>query len=500
MAEAFLEVKAQENYNIIVRAAKHDVIRGVDERIDRVLEAEKPITEERIGGSLIRLSDGFRSANTKGYFTAYEAKQRGGRVDKYSTFETIIPRNDGSGGYIFGGKETKHLHQEAPWDARRRPIQLEASDIEALSAGTENDKIVYLSEILNPYRYRNDIDTPKADIDAKNEEVLLASDLLSSLPESWRRDLMATAAVKFYLNKNINKPELAQNALQLFSTPELRDGVLASIQLTAESSPQNILNEVMTTSPKALEDLLQYESEDQKIALKQEALEKDNQFAVQINISLVTLEKILFDKFHMLSFDRTKTSSATGWGNGVPTRRYHEDQRGFHPAYEAILDRPIYAALALSDKEKITGTAERYGNCVITLKDEVAQNRTIYTYGDSVRNSDFYRDQPKDRLAMPEAKVAKIQYQKEGYKDHLIGGDYIEAQILGGVDVNDIESLTIPYVAAIEHRGIIGTIQQEYPSLQLCISVKTNETRPEYIISEDVIKWATDHGVKVLYY
>lgn len=498
--ETFLHVKAQENYNIIARTAQLNVSSGLDKDLDSYIEAVKPITDERIGSALIRLSDAFQSANTKGYFTAYEAKQPGGRREKFDTYEMGLPIVEG--GLLTRVGRTEHVRQDAPWDARRRPIQLEDADVEALTVSTEDDKISFLSEILNPYRYRKGIDAPKEDIDAQAREENIASDLLDTLPNSWRKDLMATEAVKFYLNKHINKPELAQKALQLISNQELRDGLVASIQLASESSPQQIVKGVEATSPKALEDLLKYTSEEQNNAMKQEAIEKANQFAVTINTPLINLEKVLFDTFHILSFDRTKKSSATGWESGVSMRRHQEDRRGFHPEYESILDRPIYAALVVSDKEKITGGAPRYGGCVITLKDEVALNRTIYTSGDSSHSADSSKErQDDDRLAMPEATVAKILYDKQEKENKRLGrhsGDYIEAQVLGGVDVNDIESITIPWRGVLMHFGILKTIQEEYPSLNLSVSVDSSEKDPSNKLSEEDTKKLTDRGIKVL--
>jgi len=500
--ENFSETKAETNYNILKKTAqlsRDPVESGIDHDLDVLHDVVGPITDERIGSALIRLSDAFQSSNKKGYFTAYEAKQPGGERSKYNVYETGLPRA-GEGLLTIVG-ETVHETQEAPWDARRRPIQLENADVEALTASTEDDKIAFLSEVLNPYRYRKDADAPRADLDAQTREETIASDLLNTLPDSWRRDLIATEAVKYYLDKHINKPELAQKALQLISTLELRDGILASLKLASESTPKHIVQETQLTSPKALEKLLKYTSEEENNSMKKEAIEKADQFAVTINMPLDTLEKVLFDTFHLLSYDKTKKSGASGWSD-TANRRWQEDRRGFHPENESILDRPIYAALVVSDKEKITGAAPRYGGCVMTLKDEVALNRTIYTYGDSSHSSELSKDnQNDDRLAMPEATVAKILYDKQ--KQERVNGvvnkyDYIEAQVLGGVDVNDIESITIPWRGVLRNYGILKTIQDEYPGLNLSVSVDSSETIASYKISEEDTKKLTDRGIKVL--
>jgi hypothetical protein len=442
----------EKNYGIVLAATEVDR----DEYCDRVW---RPLTEERLAYDWTALSRMFRIAHMRGDLTHYE---------RYSLKIPVKKE-------WWGSKEITR----APWDAQRIPTPLTQKDALNLEDSLEEDRIGILCEVLDPYRYRHDADVDEKDVLAATEEQKIALNLLASLPESWQKDLLAVAAFKHFIHKNINRIDLADQALELISNDEVRSALVEGHKHSQKSKPENIVEDVSHTSSNALDHLLKNKSEEEKNRLKNKALERANDFAATINTKLETIEKVLFDSNRLLPVSETRQSGGNS-GEAGQARRPAENELGIHPYDEAFLERPIYGALAVSDDEKIMGArnAQRYGDCVITIKHKISEQRTVYTYGDTMNlrfiekagrgSHDYDR-----RMRMSEAAVAKLFYDQEHPQPEGSGAhyDYVEAQILGGVATQDIESITIPFGTARQHAGVMQVIKHRFPSIELKVSL-----------------------------
>jgi hypothetical protein len=442
----------EKNYGIILAASTVER----DENCDRVWG---PLTGERLSYDLIALARMFRITHMRGDRTHYE---------RYSL---KIPVKK----VWWGSKEIT----KAPWDAQRVPVPLAQKDALILEDSPEEDRIGILCEVLDPYRYRHDKDADEKDLRAAAEEQYTAFGLLESLSDSWQKDLLATAAFKHFMHKRIKRPDLAERALELISVPELRKALVEGYKLAQESRPEDIVKSLERTSPNALDHRLKNKSEEAKNRLKDEALERASDFVVTINSKLETLEKVLFDTNRLLPVSETRQSGVNSDEAGQ-ARRPAEDKLGIHPYNEAFLERPIYGAMAVSKDEKILGArnAQKYGECVITIKHDVADNRGIYTYGDtmnlrSIERAGWGSHDYDRRMRMSEAAVAKLFYDQEHPSPEGPGihHDYVEAQILGGVAIEDIQSITIPFGKARQHAGVLQVIKHRFPSIDLKISL-----------------------------
>jgi len=416
-------------------------------------ECEKvwgPITVERLGKDLFMASKGFRLVHKTGILNA-----------------SSIDTKD----YGFD------------WKTAREPIPLNLKDAQDLKEAPLRDRIEVISELLDTFRFRADKHAPESHKKALSEEQPIILELIKTLPESEDRDFLAIEAARHFAHVKINQPKLASEVIGLISVPEFREVVSKSVLKSLEHSPEKIVQEISKDSSKNLDKLLESKQVPSQVAesLKIQAEELSNEFAITMTVSKKTLKSILFDSNRILSLVDTHGSSGSGSVAGPRERMRVEDKLGIHAPDDMIADRPVYAALALSDDEKAIGTADtqNYGGFVIQLKDSVAQERTCFTFGDS--QNAFYseevsrQDAQSSRLSYKEAKVAKLLH------DRLYPGDrpdaverYVEAQVLEGVTVDDIESITIPFFDA-QNDFKVRTITERFPDIKVRVSLSQDE-------------------------
>lgn len=136
---------------------------------------------------------------------------------------------------------------------------------------------------------------------------------------------------------------------------------------------------------------------------------------------------------------------------------------------------PIYGAAASENgrDELYGGAGGSYGECFLILKTESIKNKTSFCYDDSFY---FFGNWLLDWNGGIVAKALhnlNNGYSKEGESKH----GYVEAQILGGVSVDDIESINIPSSAIqadIQNNFLVEVedLQQKYPGIKINI-IKT---------------------------
>lgn len=154
-------------------------------------------------------------------------------------------------------------------------------------------------------------------------------------------------------------------------------------------------------------------------------------------------------------------------GNYFKARIKREEELGIRPLLTKDDPHLIYGALASSaDDFKIGGSQGLYGDIILILKNGKVMNRTTFSAGEShmgvvtQKNAHFLKyitEKGKTEGAFP------------SYPQ------YIEAQIAGGVSIDDIQEIRISDYSSSEERGIIlndskmHELLKKYPQIKLTI-------------------------------
>lgn len=451
---------AQETYKNIITVAQMNA-EGKD----------TGVSEARIGLALSAASRVYRLQHTTGLYTSYAV---GNHLEKNA-------RQTQAGNDMH--PEVLHLKT-----AQREPVAVTGADVQRLMAeGSRQEKIDAVAEMLDPYRFRTDPDAPKEHAEQKKVEEDLAFDLLSSLEPSPERDMLAVEAIKLYMHRHSERADLLEQSLDLITAPELRSAIVKSLELAADNEPSDILARTRLVSKDALSAVQKNLSEHEKRRQQEVAERLRDKARITINVGAETLASTLFDTHHLMTSYETRGSGGNPSEDGELARRSGEDELGLHDHNEALLERPVYGALALSDEEKLLGAhdAQSYGNIVIGLRSQVAEERTTFTFGDSMnlRSIDVDatpEEQSAKKMVAEDAVVAKVAFDENPPEP---GGPfrteyrYVEAQILGGVGPEDIESITLPMKTVVETPGILRKITDEYPAIEVALLVSAAEAQ-----------------------
>lgn len=148
---------------------------------------------------------------------------------------------------------------------------------------------------------------------------------------------------------------------------------------------------------------------------------------------------------------------------------------------------PIYGAVfSPNGRDEFFGAAFRYGECFIKLKNEKVRERTTITYDDSFNG---FNDFP---LLWEHAAIAKSMM---NLTDHGTRHGYVEAQILGGVTLDDIESITIPKLVLQEvykksgQAGVdrvldqINEMREKFPGISIIIAEEASASKMIELLS-----------------
>ena len=225
-------------------------------------------------------------------------------------------------------------------------------------------------------------------------------------------------------------------------------------------------------------------------------------FGVSVNMKQDDLAKILYDTRRVLPLFDTKESNANTEALGGRIDAESDDEYGFHDRYNLMVDRPIYGAAIFGHQERLHGARTvglSYGDCAITIKSEVIESRTTFTYGDSMNNR-FGRGGEAETLGeevmvAEEAEQAKIIHERQPKSADPLRDQYLEAQILGGIDMDDIETISVPFQTAVKLK--IAFIAKRYPGIKIYARV-TPEEAEIYGGEEAIKKMGTKSGINVV--
>ena len=448
----------------------HDILKeaGAAEPNQQCSERYGEITDLRLGRDLLLAAKGFSLTHRTGVLNAYSI-----------------------------------YTEQQPWRPVREPIPLKMEDVSDLQEASLEEKTEIVAELLDTYRFRTDSNAPDIHKKALIDEQPVILELIKSMPESKEKDFLAIEAARHFSHDKINQPALAQEAIGLISDVRFQEAVSESILATLDHSPEKIISEINTGSQDALGHLQDDKqiSNEQIDQLKAKAEELSPQFAVTVTVSKDTMQRILFDSNRMLSLVETHGSSGSGSNAGPTERMQVEERLGIHSRDDIVSERPIYGALALSREEQVMGAADtqNYGEFVITLKDEVAHKRTSFIYGDSMNKyygpSIDIQEVQSRRMGFKEAKVAKLIHDQLNPTGRpSVEERYVEAQILGGVTADDIESITVPYDHA-SYDFKTKQIRAMFPDIKINVTLRQEQLDA---ISEETQKAIKELGVDLV--
>lgn len=279
-------------------------------------------------------------------------------------------------------------------------------------------------------------------------------------------------------------PHLLEHALdQDFGDRKIAEKIFSSIKDTARKEEvEKILTEDFTNKEERIkkfhEKLSKISSENaekfrselnqkhgkETVAAVVEKTEKTK--FLTINIKFEHMEKIL-QAGRMKSNWETKVR---GDKKSHYTEQYLNDKErlfGIRSKGTEQDPHPIYGALAIAGQEKTGGIpeedmAKKYGDCYVKLREESIKERTGFCYGDSMEYLFNPQELNENRFTWENVAVARAKLELDTEKHH---DRYIEAQILGGVTLEDIELFHIPK----KYEREAETLKMNYPNAQFII-------------------------------
>ncbi|MEK7125582.1 MAG: hypothetical protein AAB880_01575 [Patescibacteria group bacterium] len=245
-----------------------------------------------------------------------------------------------------------------------------------------------------------------------------------------------------------------------------------------ESKPSwfSRIKKIREVSKMNLENILErYQLKDRVGLLDKEKVKslQDN-FKVTINISDKNILKALkggrikssFDTAPLIDKMTTKIFGKTA-SDRTSYQRKFEEWLGISPEHTRNDPPLVYGAVASNPNDYESGPAQAYGKSFLVLKDS-AKKRATFTYGDSMS--------AKPGQVVTEENVGRLKSladraDRSSTEQHIL---YIEAQIAGGVSLEDIEKIRIN-VDSVERKEEIEKAQEfiffksKHPEVQIDI-------------------------------
>lgn len=203
--------------------------------------------------------------------------------------------------------------------------------------------------------------------------------------------------------------------------------------------------------------------------IKEQERVKQTQF-IAINLPAKRILKLISTRkllgiFSLPEEQKIKRAGELGEGSSfyLRQRQAAESSLGIHSAEQSV----VYGCYCSANNyDEVNGGEPTYGYFFVVLKPEVA-NRTVFTEGDSLTNhgltqsvakkisdqnisvTDYDKFAPARQVVLEHAPLAKALFNIEAVRDEELTGarqsfSYIEAHIVGGVRVDDIQTINIP--------------------------------------------------------
>lgn len=340
------------------------------------------------------------------------------------------------------------------------------------------------------YRYQLVSGYEEETIKKNKEDLVYAGEAVLQITDPKIKDRAISNLIYALTDEELGNWEKAQFYVDMMQDVRLKQDSQTEVLLELErlskreSTSWKKMEKLKRTGTKnklELQQSLGYQSEERIEQLKKEISRIENDFSVTVNITWKNLLKAL-DKGRLVSIWENKEKMEERRTSGYFKYDYAErrdkiEKEMGNRGKGGIKDpHPIYGAASTpnSRDEFSGGAGGGYGECFVVLKTERIKNRTSFCYDDSFG---VYKNWLLD---WDGGILAKAIHNLKGV-DKASHHGYVEAQILGGVSLDDIESINIPSNATTENnkRGWhaetkdieadIEKLKQRFPKIKINI-------------------------------
>lgn len=362
------------------------------------------------------------------------------------------------------------------------------------------------------YRYPISSEREEIAIAKARSDLAWAVEAVDHIDDHVLKDKAIVNLIYALTDQEIGNIEKAEQLVDIMQDVNLRESSQAEIELEkerlskGETTTWKKMEKVLratTTNVKVLKDLFGYSSLEELDKARKEYWGQFKTFPDHLNSTfnpenLIRLNqeiKRIRDDFHVtlnITWANVLKVLETGRVISIWENREVMDDRNKSKFvhYETIRDKterllgnrakggirdphPVYgAAASINGRDEFYGgSGGAFGECFLVLKSDRVKNRTSFVYDDSF---DGYS---KWVLDWDSGIVAKAIHNLNGNKSMH---NYVEAQILGGVTIDDIESINIPsdaisgenkysFSSGTDALSKIDELQKKYPGIKINI-------------------------------
>lgn len=323
-------------------------------------------------------------------------------------------------------------------------------------------------------------------------DLVYASEAVFQISDPQIKDQAISNVIYMLTDEELGELEVAQLYVDMMQEGSLKREAQTEVSLELERlnrgestswKKMEKLRRVAIENKLALQKYLGYEptdtgdvgrlkyTENRAKQLREEINRVENDFSVTVNITWENLLKAL-DNGRLVSIWENNEKMKQRKSNYAERRDTVERMLGNRAKGGRKDPHPIYGAAFTPNgrDEFYGGSGGGYGECFIELDTARIKKRTSFCYGDS------FGDYGKWLLDWEGGVVAKAIHNLDRTKETTRHA-YVEAQILGGVSLDDIESINIPQLDS-NHWGTKGEeeilseieeLKQRFPGIKINI-------------------------------
>lgn len=342
-------------------------------------------------------------------------------------------------GSVYMSQDTFYSEEDRGGVVIKIPREFTPEQIQALiDEGSSEKLFAHIFAFTDTYRYNLDRGVYESSISRARQEREFVLQMLTRLEGPSLKELATIRIFDYLLDPDLGDIDLAAQFLAGVSDPDLKS-FLETVLLEANErikrgEPKHVetikrVNGVSAANRDELVKLLGFDNPEDQQKLEEEIERVRSTQRVSVNRSFTSVLRVFNGvRRFMTSWElHTRGSSYDVQRDSV------EREMGIRSKGTREDPHPIYGAVYSENgrDEKLGGAGGAYGECFFILKNERVKDRTTFTYGDSFSE---YRPYVLD---WEDATYAKAML-------NLRKGSYVEAQILGGVTIDDIESVHVP--------------------------------------------------------
>jgi len=383
-----------------------------------------------------------------------------------------------------------HEVTEMRWGQK---LALKPVDNEELAGiiGSQDSRKLYgvVAAQTDVWSVRRDRDAPPSEIDVR-QLVGQAHQAATGITNAELRALAHMEVFDAYLDRNYGDIGAAQVILDSGELPPaLRaaaERALAERRLDEETATvrherlaKEILAHSETNYTAEVTEFISSKLSGRSTELNSLTAESAESIAVSINMPWLTVFAALRGSGRLKTFHDSGAGVEGKGGvrrvDSIAFQEYHvartryEEVSGIEARGTSYDMHAISGAVASSESELAEGAASTYGDAAIFLRSDRIKDRTIFSFGDSLDRNLWSgggsgQNNPKF-LNWEDASKAKtvLEAARQDLPNvELSDLPYIEAQVLGGVAIDDIERVVLPDALP---ENVLDSLRSEFPSI-----------------------------------